>query len=557
MRKTNYWLDGRGQRSRLSRRGLLKGATLGSLGAAGLFVVGCGDDDDAGNGDASPGSSTTPGATPGASGPRFGGDLVVVPDSSEPVMDPALSRTGYDPQFHWTVFDNLVANDAEGLPDEAASLAEGWEVVDGTQFVFTLRQGVTFHDGTPLNAEAVKFNFDRVLDPETNSQYRAQLGADTQVSAPDEYTVVLDLAEPDAALLAQLGDRAGMIGSPTAIMASEDDYGQSPTGSGPFIFDTWVPGSHMIMRRNPEYWRQDAEGNVLPYLDSIRFNFIEDGTVALANLESGSAHIVAVSPIDYERISASGDYKVTTTMGYGSYGSYLNNSVAPMDDIHFRRAVAYAIDKAAVNSAMTHGQGQEAIGPIGPTSWAFNPDIEGYPYGLEAAREELAKSKYPDGADLPAVTFNTPDYQQEVDLWTQMLRPLNINLTAESASTAEIVERMFVDRDVPLFVAGHSQRPDPSGVITDNLSSEGFYNSGGQTHQEMDDAIASARQTYDVEERKAYYDVVQKIAIDEVWQFIYTLYRPLHMGSLASVRNIDGFFTTDGKPRFQDLWLES
>jgi peptide/nickel transport system substrate-binding protein len=504
-------------------------------------------------GGASPIAGGTPAAvlfTPG----KAGGNLVTIVADNPTSLDPHLGQGGGDHQFFWTMHDNLVNYDQKGNLDPSQSLAQSWEITDGTHITFKLRSGINFTDGTPFNADAVKFNINRVLDPANKSSAFSQMSGIDSVQVVDPQTVIFTLKEPNAAILTNLGDRGGAMVSPAAVQKYGADYGRNPVGTGPYIFKEWVQSDHITVTKNPNYWAKDAAGTKLPYLDQVRWNVVPDPTVGLANLDAGTVDVFVLSYGDVDNISKNAKYQVTTVKGGGWGGVYVNQALAPLDDLHLRRALGRAIDKAALLQAVVFGKGVLGIGPLGAASWAFNPSLKGLDFDLTQAKQELAQSKSPNGAKIEIITINTSYYTQQTELWKEMASKIGIELTVSPLATADLTNRDYVLKNAPLNLAGFSARVDPDGMLADVLSSQGFYNPGHQPNQQLDDLIVKARQTYDQAQRKPLYDQVQQIAIDQVYDY-YTFYGNGYAAAPAKIKNLNSLWGPEGKQRYKWLYL--
>ncbi|MGE3601652.1 MAG: ABC transporter substrate-binding protein, partial [Dehalococcoidia bacterium] len=487
-----------GSQSQLSRRRILV-ATLGAGGAA-LFAAACGKEDPRQSTDAAQNAPATQPARASAvagSEVKTGGRLTAIVSSDPTGLDPVTGQGGGDHQFFWTMFDNLVNYNQKGELDPAISLAEKWEIVGGTRINFTLRQGINFHDGTPFNAQAVKFNIERVQDENTQSSARAQILPAGKVEVINDTTVAFVMDKPNSALLTNLGDRGGAIISPASIEKYGKDTGRNPVGTGPFKFKEWAQSDHISVVKNPEYWGKDAAGTAFPYLDEMRWNVVPDATVAVANLQSGTVDVIFPASGDRDRIKSDPKFQVEEAISGGWSGSYINQALAPMDDLHFRRAVALAHDREAVVRAVTLGQARVAKGPLGPASWAYNGDLKGLDLNLDEAQKELAQSKYANGTTVEVITINTQPYLQVCELLKQMLTKINVNFDIKPMATAELTNRAYILKNAPVTQAGLSARADPDGLLGESLHSQGFYNPGHLPNPEMDSLVERARETYD------------------------------------------------------------
>jgi len=245
---------------------------------------------------------------------------------------------------------------------------------------------------------------------------------------------------------------------------------------------------------------------------------------------------------------------VQTFTGTSWQGSFVDQALAPLDDLHLRRAVAFALDRAAMSQAVTLGAAPVALGPITPASWAYNPKLKGLDFNLTSAKQELAQSKYASGTKFEAVTLSDPMSHQIGELWKDLLTKINVDLTVTPLSVAEAQDRQHVKRDVPLDLSSFSLRTDPDGIVSDTLSKQGYWNDGHLDNPQLDDLILKARQTYDQGQRQALYDQIQQIAIDQVYQF-YLYYNVAYAGGAAKIGNFDSIFGAEGKQRYKTLWF--
>ena len=208
--------------------------------------------------------------------PKRGGTLRISAPANPSSLDPATGGAGSDHAFLFTMYDTLTEWDFETLKPKPG-LAESWSFTDPTTFVLNIRPGVTFHDGTPLDAEAVKFNLERnKSDPKSN--IKADLASMASVEVTGPMQVTLKLNTPDAALPGILSDRAGMMVSPTALKAaSAGNVARTPVGAGAYAFVSWADGEKIVVKRNEKYWKPNR-----PYPDGIEFSIIPELTTGVA-----------------------------------------------------------------------------------------------------------------------------------------------------------------------------------------------------------------------------------------------------------------------------------
>ena len=220
--------------------------------------------------------------------PQYGGHLRIGYAIEPTSLNPHTAKSGGDVYYWRQMFDQLVNVDQTGKADASQSLASSWEVSESPPSItFSLRPGVKFHDGSPLTAEAVKKNIDRVLDPTTKAPARTNMAAIKSVDVLGELRLRVNLAEAWASATSTLALGGGAINSPTALARLGQDYGWNPNGTGPFKLKEVVTGSYVRMVRNENYWAKDKAGNRLPYLDEVTIRIIKDETVLASALRAG------------------------------------------------------------------------------------------------------------------------------------------------------------------------------------------------------------------------------------------------------------------------------
>jgi peptide/nickel transport system substrate-binding protein len=304
-----------------------------------------------------------------------------------------------------------------GTLNLAPGLAEKWEPNDdSSEWTFTLHRGITFHDGTPLNAEAVVFNFERMADPAFPYGFRDETSPflvftsifggfvddeDTMwesATALDEHTVQFKLKQPVPLFPHYLAAPYFGISSPQAIKTYEADYGNSEVGaigSGPFAFRSWEPGAEIVLERYAGYWGEQAK------MPGITFKFIGDAAERLQALQTGQIDFTVNLAADAGAvIEQNSELELVTTVPFSLGYLAMNITISPLDDRRVRQAIAYAIDKEAIVNQFYKDVGDVAVGFLPDVlAWARPDDTVTYPYNPQKARELLAAAGYPDGLD--------------------------------------------------------------------------------------------------------------------------------------------------------------
>lgn len=339
-------------------------------------------------------------AKPSADEPQYGGTFIIRVNRGITTMGSPADGAGYATGM--LVFDTLfrLDDDENVLP----WLAESYQISpDKTSITLKLREGVKFHDGTPFNAQAVKYNLEANL--EANLRGSAVLGTIELYEVIDDYTLKMNLKEYDNTLLVRLASSdIGMIGSPTAMekpATAETQAELHMVGTGPFMFDSWQRDNFIKVTRNPDYW---VEGK--PYLDAIEVRQIADLTVAVMGLKAGELDVITnVDPIDARQlekegydIQVAGLYWVHTLIPSG------NNPDSPFADKRVREALAYALDKEVMCEGIGMGFYTALYQMAMPWDPWYDSSLKPREYNLEKAKELLTAAGYPDGLNVKLIS---------------------------------------------------------------------------------------------------------------------------------------------------------
>ncbi len=425
----------------------------------------------------------TGGAAPEAAAPApaeegaGGGTLIVGRGGDSVILDSGPATDGESARVIQEITDPLVK--LEGTSTKPIPwLAESWSTEDSQTWTFNLRQGVTFHDGTPFNAEAVKWNIDRWRDPDneyrfgrTFEYYTAEFGEDLaieEVNVIDEYTIELKLSQPSSVLLNKLalGFVFGM-NSPAAVMEQGDKYGTpagTAVGTGPFKFVEWIPDDRIVLERNDEWW---GEG---PKLDRIIFRSIPDNSARFAELQAGTIQQADLAQTDLPMAEADPNitvYKLpATSTGYIAF----QQCTEPFDKIEVRQAIAHAVNWAALIEPF-YGEFGELAGSFQPPAiLGHNPDIQPYEYNPDKAKELLAAAGLPDGFEtdfwyIPVIRGYFPDSKAIGEAIAADLAKVGIKVNLQTEDWGAYLE----DRNLgkfPMWMLGWgSDNGDPDNYL--------------------------------------------------------------------------------------------
>jgi peptide/nickel transport system substrate-binding protein len=349
-------------------------------------------------------AAATPAATAaGIPAPRTGGTLHLAVINEPDALDPAKTIQLIADGFNNQVYERLVHISRDRQPHPW--LAEKWAISpDGKQITFTLRKGIKFHDGTDFDAAAVKFEFDRILDPATASPAKAQMGTLQSVDVLDPLTVQFNFSDPYAPFFTNISLGYGGIPSPTAVKKYGDAYGHNPVGTGPFRLKQWDAGQRIVLERNPDYQNvRDDEPNKGPaYLDTLEWRFVPEAPTRLAALQNGELDVSDVDVQQAPRIQADARYQLivwkdATDMTFIEYANK-----PPFTDQAVRQAIASSIDRASIVKTAWNGFATPNLNPIPVGVAGWDPSLGqqyGYAYDLEKAKQYLTDDGYTPGTD--------------------------------------------------------------------------------------------------------------------------------------------------------------
>jgi peptide/nickel transport system substrate-binding protein len=470
-------------------------------------------------------------ACSGSSPSSVGADRLVVARAAEPVsLDPARATDIESLEVAEQVYGRLVRF-APGRLEPEPDLAMSWSVSDdGTVWTFELRPDVWFHDGTPVNADAVVFSFERQLIAdhpahEADFAWTRSLRNIRRVRAVTSLRVQFDIDRPYAPFLANLATGPAAIVSPTAVRKLGSRFGRHPVGAGPYRFVEWIPGDRITLERNPTYWDRAARTRYLVLL------LMPDSRQRLQALESGSADIIQqLAPDDLPLVRLHPDLRLA--MAPAALVSYLamNTQRRPLDDPRIRRAIATAIRRDALVKLVYQGVGIPAIGPLPPNVWGARSDVVTYPYDPERARKMLAETGWHPDLAAPLKLYapsQAPPYMPAPDRVAAIIK----TCLADVGIPVEIVLNEPAEHQRALWAGEHdlalhgwfNDNGDPDNFLYTLLDSDNttgsrpsniaFYSNGW-----FHDVIGVAQRTTDRTERERLYSQAQAIlATDVPW----------------------------------------
>jgi ABC-type transport system substrate-binding protein len=475
--------------------------------------------------------------------PKPGGTLIFGRGGDSVGLDPAYETDGNSFMICDNVLEALVEYKDESTALEPG-LAESWTIApDGKTYTFKLRKGVTFHDGTPFNADAVVFSLGRQMkEPklkfsgkaweiptqERPPEYWVSMEMDKTVEAieaTDEHTVVFKLKRVDAPFLANMGMDFADIISPTAFLKNPKEFVRNPVGTGPFKFAKWVKDDHILLEKNTAYWDKKTG----PYLDKVVFRAVPDNSVRFLELKTGNIHICQFpNAADLPLAQKDSSMKLISQPGMNiGYLSFNHTKEPWKSNTKLRKAVSQAINRKAIVDNIYQGQGQLAKNHIPPIMWGYNDAVPQVEYSVDKAKALLTEAGFPEGKGL-----------EEITLWCMpVARPYNpeglkvgvamVSDLAKVGLRARIVSfewGTYLKRqreqppDMDLFQLGWTgDNGDPDNflaVLYDGMASTAVRT---QWHNaEYHSLMEQGRQTTDQAKRAEIYKKAQQLMYDEM-----------------------------------------
>lgn len=405
-------------------------------------------------------SGGTPSASPSnASGAPAGSTSITIVQGYLPkAIDPAFDTSLFATATYTYMFDTLVKVDASG--NATPNLATSWSNPDPTTWQFKLRSGVKFHNGEVFDAAAAKYSIDRIKDPATKSVWATRLAPITNVTAPDAGTLVLKTDRPFAGMPQAL-TVIFMVPPAFTQQAGVTGFAEKPVGTGPFKFSSFKVDDRLVMEANPDYFGGAAK------LKQVTIRVMPEEAARVAALQSGEAQIVfPVSPDQAASIAKDTRFKTPTVdLGQSLVIVLRATSDSPMSNKLVRQALNYAIDKQTLSKSLMQGQGRLLDGQlVGPTSFGYNPDVKGYPYDPQKAKQLLTEAGYPNGF---TIQFQGPQgrYPNDVQIGqaiANQLGQVGVKTTYEVVESSQFTTLFVGGKFAPLFKFGWNIAPSMS-----------------------------------------------------------------------------------------------
>jgi peptide/nickel transport system substrate-binding protein len=503
---------------KISRRDFVK---VGASSAAGLLLASC-----APSATPEPVSNTVAPAAPTATS----APVITVPKEIRYVLNQSV--TTLDPQLHvMRVFESVLRNCYEPLVQRShdmltiePALAVSWEQIDELTMRFKLREGVTFHNGEPFNANSVKFSIDRILDEATGAPYRmSRYGNMAPPVVVEEYIIDVKTIKPDPVLLSRMtGWHMCMIPPEYFKEKGAEAFAQEPNGTGPFKFVEWVRDGAITFEANPNYWRG------APKVEKIIFRSVPENQARVAALRSGEADIIThMPPDDISTIERDDNLTFKTVPSTGILFGQIYYTKPPTDNKLVRQALNYAIDVDSLIENVLAGYAIRIPTALPEFVWGYDPSIQPYSYDPEKSKELLKEAGFPDGVEIifDSVQGRYLKDKELAQAMTGMLEKAGFKVTLNLYEVSRVWDMQLKGEIGHLSIWGWgNQMFDADDTLYPEFKS--FPDSTQQRESdfdpEIDEWVNEARVSIDPERRKELYSKVQeRIKENAPWIFMF------------------------------------
>ncbi len=480
--------------------------------------------------------------------PRRGGILRVGLNADPPNMDPHQSTAAVDRQVFQNLYDKLVDinQDLEIVP----MLATSWTIADGGRtYTFKLRPNVVFHDGTPFNAEAVKYNFERMLDRSFGSPRFSEVNLVTSVTVVDPLTIRIALEKPYSPFLAVLSDRAGMMVSPTAARRLGKDLAREPVGAGPYKFVEKRPQERTVLERFDRHW-DSTSGNV----ERIIYRPFTDENARLANLRADELDIIdQIPPTEVPRLKTDPKIRLLERTGLGWQGLWIMVQGPPFNNKALRQAFNATIDRNTLARVVFGETVEPGNGPFPPGMFthAIASNSRVPERNLDLARQKLREGGQPTGFSFTLKITPGRVPQQTAQVIQSMATDVGIRVNIEIVEFGALLSQLDAHK-FEASLLGWSGRPDPDGNIYGFFVTDGGLNNSAYSNTRVDALLDAARILTTADQRRRAYGEIMTILNDEL-PYVF-LYWPKEYKALGP--KLQGFVhISDGMMRFRHAWL--
>lgn len=435
--------------------------------------------------------------------------LLIAADQDPSGLDPHTTTAHSSHRIMGKIYEGLLDLDEDR--NFVGQLAEDWEQVDDTTYVFTLRENVKFHNGREMTADDVKYSFERILDPDTGAISRSYFSAVEEINVLDTYEIEFKLSKPYAPFLSYIASGANAAIIPKEEVDEHGNLDQVAVGTGPFKFEEMVPDTHVKLSKNEDYY---IEGK--PVIEELHYLTIVEESSRLAAIRTGEVHLTTVTPDSVSLVENDDNLNVITydALEY----SYLGFNVTrdKLDDQRVREAISLAIDRQEIIDTVMNGEA-ELSGPVPPSfgDWPIDvTELDMYKPDVEKAKELLSEA----GAEGLELEMGVPSTEallvSSAQIIEQQLASAGIQAKIVQLEWGEYIDA-WNENKYDMLVGLNGPGRDPDRSLGFFFSSEGSANVWGYENEEYDELIEAGLVESDEDKRKEIYDEAQEFIIND------------------------------------------
>ena len=536
-------------------------ASLLVLASVVLILGGCGSSEDATATPRPAAATAAPQATatPDLEAQKYGGQLRAQRGNTPGHLDVLQTVSSAESFPMGPIYDALIFINLGFVLEPM--LAESWDIAgDSRSITFKLVEGVKFHDGTVFNAAAVKNDLDYKLNPDNKFEQRAAIATISSIEVLGEHTLKINLSQADALVLPNMAARPGFIYSPThRDSVAPEERNLKPVGAGSFRVTDFMADDHITYER----WAEGFSGGKFPYLDRLDYVIISDPAVSLASYRAGEIEMFDPTAQQAQQLKSDSSTVINSRWQEEWPMILYNPRFEPLDDIRVRKAMAYAMDRNALNQALELGEGAPRYGTIGPAyESCFDPSYRRYEFNQDEAKRLLAEAGFADGFSIgPVVWFGKQRRLPGMNLMADMMKQVGITweiqmIDSIAASRGFRIEKKYAN----YHSTWGSRAPDIDTLHRDLFYSKGTVGSMWEGFvapgviQALDAALDNGRATNDPQTRCGFYQEAQDIINDHALGI--SLYTGLKRAAIRD--SVKGFINSPsgGGWQFWPVWLE-
>ncbi|MDN7242618.1 ABC transporter substrate-binding protein [Planococcus sp. N028] len=462
-----------------------------------------------------------------------------------PQLDPHGSAANTAFRATYMLYDRLFTFEGSSTEPQPM-LAESYEVSDdGTEYTFNLVKNATFHDGSPVTAEAVQYSFTRAIDVGKSAAgiFNKVIDKDS-FEIIDDHTIKITLKQPFAPFISTLGTVYANILNPNLEENHGDDLGESflaeaEVGSGPYTLESWDRGEKLVMKANPDYW------GGAPTMETVNINFVSEASTARLMLEKGEIDLIdnsMISPEVLSQMEGTDGVEIVKATGYQIDYMPMNIESGPLSDVKVRQAIAHSINYDALLESVYLGQAERIVGAVPKGMFGFNPDAKLYEYDLDKAKALLEEAGQAEGLTLEIAISENDEVRSNTALLLQSdLEKVGVTLDIKTYAWPTFLDLVTSGKHDFGLVSWTPDYPDPDYNLWyfAHSSSKGpGFNLAFYENSEVDGLLEEARTNTDETLRENNYKEIQNIMAEEV-PYIFVAQPKLQAAARTWVKNYE------------------